>query len=148
VLYSYTTPFHQNAMDRKVGRKVMRPVLDDSRPLYLQIKEAIEDDILHGRLGPGDQIPSNRELVAYYNINPVTVMKGINLLVDEGTIYKKRGLGMFVSDDAPEKLRKHYSKTFVREQIMPMVALARPLGFTLQEIHDMIDRAWKGKEND
>lgn len=126
----------------------MKSALDNNRPIYLQIKEAIEEDILNGRLAPDEQIPSNSQLVSYYNINPVTVLKGINLLVDEGTVYKKRGLGMFVSPDAPEKLKKRFSRAFFQEQVEPLITLAKPLGFTLQEIHEMIDRAWKGENHD
>lgn len=126
----------------------MKSALDSNRPIYLQIKEAIEDDILNERLAPGEQIPSNSQLVSYYNINPVTVLKGINLLVDEGTVFKKRGLGMYVSPDAPEKLKKRFSRSFFQDQIEPLTALAKPLGFSLQEIHEMIDSAWKGVKND
>jgi GntR family transcriptional regulator len=126
----------------------MKPTLDSNRPIYLQIKEAIEEDILNGRLAPDEQIPSNSQLVNHYNINPVTVLKGINLLVDEGIIYKKRGLGMFVSTDAPEKLKRRFSQAFFQEQIEPLTALAKPLGFSLEEIHEMIDSAWKGEKND
>ena len=123
----------------------MKSALDSNRPIYLQIKETIEEDILNGRLVPEEQIPSNSQLVSYYNINPVTVLKGINLLVDEGIIYKKRGLGMYVSSDAPERLKKRFSQAFFQEQIEPLTSLAKPLGFTLGEIHEMIDRAWKGE---
>ncbi|WP_099468082.1 GntR family transcriptional regulator [Konateibacter massiliensis] len=126
----------------------MKSVLDSNRPIYLQIKETIEEDILNGRLAPEEQIPSNSQLVNHYNINPVTVLKGINLLVDEGIIYKKRGLGMFVSPDAPEILRKRFSQAFFKEQIEPLTALAKPLGFSLEEIHEMINFAWKGEKND
>ena len=126
----------------------MKSVLDSNRPIYLQIKEGIEEDILNGRLAPEEQIPSNSQLVSFYNINPVTVLKGINLLVEEGTIYKKRGLGMYVCPDAPEKLRKRFLATFFQERIGPLTALAKPLGLTLQEIHEMIDNAWKGEKND
>ena len=126
----------------------MKPALDSNRPIYLQIKETIEEDILNGRLAPEEQIPSNSQLVSHYNINPVTVLKGINLLVDEGIIYKKRGLGMFVSPDAPEKLKRRFSQAFFKEQIEPLTTLAKPLGFSLQEIHEMIDSAWKGEKND
>lgn len=125
----------------------MKPALDSNRPIYLQIKEAIEEDILNGRLLPEEQIPSNSQLVSHYNINPVTVLKGINLLVDEGTIYKKRGLGMFVSLDAPEKLKRRFLQTFFQEQIEPLTALAKPLGLTLREVHEMIDSAWKGENH-
>lgn len=126
----------------------MKSALDSNRPIYLQIKEAIEEDILNGRLAPDEQIPSNSQLVSYYDINPVTVLKGINLLVDEGIIYKKRGLGMYVSPDAPEKLKKRFSQAFFQEQIEPLTALAKPLGFTLQEIHEMINSSWKGEKYD
>ena len=126
----------------------MKTVFDSNRPIYLQIKEAIEEDILHGRLAPDEQIPSNSQLVSHYNINPVTVLKGINLLVDEGIIYKKRGIGMYVSHDAPEKLKKRFSQAFFKEQIEPLTALAKPLGFSLQEIYEMIDIAWRGENYD
>ncbi|MFA5528732.1 MAG: GntR family transcriptional regulator [Peptostreptococcales bacterium] len=126
----------------------MKSALDNNRPIYLQIKEIIEEDILNGRLAPDEQIPSNSQLVNHYNINPVTVLKGINLLVDEGIIYKKRGLGMFVSPDAPKKLKKRFSQTFFQEQIEPLTALAKPLGFSLGEVHEMITSAWKGEKND
>ncbi|MEI4801983.1 GntR family transcriptional regulator [Bacillus sp. FJAT-51639] len=126
----------------------MKSALDSNRPIYLQIKEAIEEDILNGRLAPEEQIPSNSQLVSHYNINPVTVLKGINLLVDEGIIFKKRGLGMYVSPDAPEKLKRRFSDAFFQEHVEPLTALAKPLGFTLREIHAMIDSAWKGEKND
>lgn len=71
-----------------------------------------------------------------------------NLLVDEGTVFKKRGLGMYVSPDAPENLKKRLSRSFFQDQIEPLTALAKPLGFSLQEIHEMIDSAWKGEKND
>lgn len=126
----------------------MRSDFDSSRPIYLQIKEAIEEDILNGRLAPDEQIPSNSQLVNYYSVNPVTVLKGITLLVDEGIIYKKRGLGMFVTASAPEKLKARFSQAFLQERIEPLIALAKPLGFRRQEIHEMIDNAWKGAKHD
>ena len=126
----------------------MKSTLDSNRPIYIQIKEAIEQDILNGLLAPEEQIPSNSQLVAHYNINPVTVMKGINLLVEEVTIYKKRGLGIYVRPDAPEKLKKRFLQSFFQEQIAPLTVLAKPLGLTLDEIHEMINSAWKGEKND
>jgi DNA-binding transcriptional regulator YhcF (GntR family) len=126
----------------------MKSTLASDRPIYLQIKESIEEDILNGKLAPNEQIPSINQLVSFYNINPVTVLKGINLLVDEGTIYKKRGIGMYVSPEAPHKLKERFSQTFFQEHIEPLTQLAKPLGFTLPEIHEMIERAWKGDNND
>ncbi len=126
----------------------MKLTLDSDRPIYLQIKESIEEDILNGKLAPDEQIPSINQLVSFYNINPVTVLKGINLLVDEGTIYKKRGIGMYVSPGALEQLKKRFSQTFFHEHVEPLTQLAKPLGFTLSEIHEMIEQAWKGDKND
>lgn len=126
----------------------MKSVFDSNRPIYLQIKESIEEDILNGRLLPDEQIPSNSQLVSYYNINPVTVLKGINLLVDEGIIYKKRGIGMYVSHDAPVKLKKRFLKTFFKEQIEPLTALAKPLGLSPQELYEMINISFKGEKYD
>jgi DNA-binding transcriptional regulator YhcF (GntR family) len=109
----------------------------------LQIKEGIEQDILNGRLVPDEQIPSNSQLVSFYNVNPLTVLKGINLLADEGIVYKKRGLGMFVEPDAPKILRKRFRMSFEREQIRPLVTLAKPLGISLEDVHKMIDDIWE-----
>jgi DNA-binding transcriptional regulator YhcF (GntR family) len=126
----------------------MRLTLDSQRPIYLQIKEGIEEDIVSGQLAEDEQIPSVNQMVNFYNINPVTVLKGINLLVDEETIYKKRGIGMYVSPGASERLKKRYSKNFFDEHIGPLTRKAKPLGFTLPEIYEMIERSWKGDQND
>jgi len=126
----------------------MISTLDSQRPIYLQIKEMIEEDILNGKLKPDEQIPSNSQLVSYYNINPVTVLKGINLLVDDGIIYKKRGIGMYVTKDAPTILRKRFSKTFVEEQIEPLINLAKPLEFSRQDVIEMVKEAWEVEKDD
>lgn len=126
----------------------MESTLDSQRPIYLQIKEMIEEDILNGKLKPDEQIPSNSQLVSYYNINPVTVLKGINLLVDDGLIYKKRGIGMYVTKNAPEILKKRFSKTFIEEQIEPLINLAKPLGFSRQDVIEMVNEIWEEEKDD
>ena len=126
----------------------MRLTLDSQRPIYLQIKEGIEEDIVSGQLAEDEQIPSVNQMVNFYNINPVTVLKGINLLVDEETIYKKRGIGMYVSPGASERLKKRNSKNFFDEHIEPLTRQAKPLGFALTEIYEIIERSWKGDQND
>jgi DNA-binding transcriptional regulator YhcF (GntR family) len=123
----------------------MKATLDDKHPIFLQIKETIEDDILNGLLKPNEQIPSNRQIVSFYGVNPVTVLKGVSLLTDEGILYKKRGEGMFVSPDAPERLRGRFREAFEREQIQPLISIAAPLGITLPELHTMIDNSWREK---
>ncbi|MDR3207597.1 MAG: GntR family transcriptional regulator [Oscillospiraceae bacterium] len=123
----------------------MKSALDGSGPIFLQIKESIEEDILYGRLGPDEQIPSNSQLVSFYNINPVTVLKGVNLLAEEGLIYKKRGMGMFVSPEAPGILRKRFREALENGQLQALVRLAKILGLGRQELRDMIDKLWEEK---
>ncbi len=71
--------------------------MDDSRPIFLQIAEQIENDIIAGALAEETQVPSTNEFAAFHRINPATAGKGVNLLVDDGVLYKKRGIGMFVA---------------------------------------------------
>lgn len=70
----------------------MSPSFDDKKPIFLQIKELIEDQIVNDQLKEHEQIPSTTQLVQFYKINHLTIAKGINLLVDAGILYKKRGL--------------------------------------------------------
>ena len=73
---------------------------NDASAIYLQIAAMLEDDILRGVLREEEQAPSTNELARAYSINPATAAKGLNLLVDEGILYKKRGIGMFVASDS------------------------------------------------
>ncbi|MDR1422812.1 MAG: GntR family transcriptional regulator [Coriobacteriales bacterium] len=116
----------------------MRQALDNDRPLFLQIKELIEDAILTGELAPDDQIPSNSQLVSTYGVNPVTVHKGVSLLLDEGIIYKRRGIGMYVSREAPERIRTRYQKSFRAEYIEPLLERAVLLGISIEELGRMM----------
>lgn len=126
----------------------MKAELDENRPIFLQVKEGIEDDILNGVLKPDEQIPSVRQLVGFYNVNPMTVLKGVGLLADEGIAYKKRGEGMFVAPDAPERLRSRFRDAFSKDRIEPLVRLAVPLGISLDELQLMIIRAWEERNHD
>ena len=74
--------------------------MDESRPIFLQIAEQIENDIIGGVLPEESQVPSTNEYAAFYRINPATAGKGVNVLVDAGILYKKRGIGMFVATGA------------------------------------------------
>ncbi|WP_308781617.1 GntR family transcriptional regulator, partial [uncultured Clostridium sp.] len=80
----------------------MKIKLDDSKPIYLQIAEGIEDDILNGFLEEESQVMSTTQFSEIYGINPATSRKGMNILVEEGILYKKRGIGMFVKSGALE----------------------------------------------
>ena len=78
----------------------MQEILNQEKSIYLQIKEMIERDILRDILLEEERVPSTNELAKLYAINPATAAKGINLLVEEGILYKKRGIGMFVAEGA------------------------------------------------
>ncbi|MDR1599663.1 MAG: GntR family transcriptional regulator [Oscillospiraceae bacterium] len=126
----------------------MRAALDGSSPIFQQVKEAIEEEILRGKLAPEDQIPSNRKLVALWEVNPLTVMKGVQLLADEGILYKKRGEGMFVAPDAPERLRRRIGGGFVKDYVEPLVGLADALGIGLDGLCKQISAVWEELRND
>lgn len=81
-------------------------VLGEGSPLFVQIAEQIADDIAESSLAEGDRAPSTNELAAFYRINPATAAKGINMLIDDGLLTKRRGLGMFVADGARATARR------------------------------------------
>ena len=121
----------------------MKDKLDNNRPIFLQIKENIEEDIMKGLLKQDEQIPSTNQLVAFYNVNPVTVLKGVTMLADENIIYKKRGIGMFVSENAFELLKEKYTSTFLTDYVETMVEKAMQLGIKKEDLSKLIDKAWK-----
>lgn len=112
--------------------------MDDSRPIFMQIAERIEDDIIEGELPEESQVPSTNQFAALYRINPATAAKGVNLLVDEGILYKKRGIGMFVKTGAREALREKRRERFYEEYVVAMVREAEKLGITTEQLTEMI----------
>jgi GntR family transcriptional regulator len=115
--------------------------MDDSRPIFLQIAEAIENDILAGTLAEEAQVPSTNEFAAFYRINPATAGKGVNLLVDDGILYKKRGIGMFVATGSRSRLAKKRRDQFEAEYVQPLIAEAAKLGVTQAQLVSMIQAA-------
>lgn len=113
----------------------------DTTSIYLQIAEMLENDILRGVLQPEEQAPSTNELARAYSINPATAAKGINLLVDEGILYKKRGIGMFVSSDGRDKIVQKRKNAFYDTYVRGLVKEAAALGVTKEELAAMIERA-------
>lgn len=111
---------------------------NEDSPLYLQIANSIEDGILNGIYQEESQIPSTTEISITYKINPATVGKGFNILVNEGVIYKKRGVGMFVSTGAVKKLLTNRKNNFFDNYILTLMSEAKRLGITVDEIIDMI----------
>lgn len=117
----------------------------DEKPIFIQIAEWIEDAILAGRYEEEQQIPSITEFSVACKINPATALKGINLLVDDGIIYKKRGLGMFVANGAHEKLRTKRKELFYENYVISLVKEAKRINIDKNDIMKMIER---GFEND
>ncbi|WP_303969204.1 GntR family transcriptional regulator [Sporosarcina ureae] len=118
----------------------MSKTLDDKKLIYLQIKEMIEDQILNNQLQAHDQIPSTNQLVQFYKINHITVSKGINLLVEEEIIYKKRGVGMFVMEGAKEKLIVKRRDEFAEEFVLPMLKEAKKLMLTDNDLLKLLEK--------
>ncbi|HEY9294020.1 MAG TPA: GntR family transcriptional regulator [Microlunatus sp.] len=122
-------------------------MIADDRPIFLQIAEMIESDIVEGVLAEESQVPSTNEFAAHHRINPATAAKGINRLVDEGILYKKRGIGMFVSTGARTALLQKRRAQFATSYLEPMLAEARKLGITPAEVSSMITGRDRAKIN-
>jgi DNA-binding transcriptional regulator YhcF (GntR family) len=114
--------------------------MDDSRPIFVQIAELIEDDIIEGRLPEESQVPSTTQFASFFQINPATAAKGVNLLVDENILYKKRGIGMFVSTGAKARLMEKRKESFYEQYVVSMIREAEKLGITKDQLSDMIRR--------
>ncbi|QDQ01862.1 GntR family transcriptional regulator [Lysinibacillus fusiformis] len=114
--------------------------LSNEKPIFQQIRERIEDAILDELLQPEDRIPSTNEFAKEYQINPATAGKGVNELVDKGVIYKKRGVGMFVSTDARMILVSERKESFFAQHIEPLKKEATRLGISHEELQNMLQR--------
>ncbi|MDR7273275.1 GntR family transcriptional regulator [Catenuloplanes atrovinosus] len=109
-------------------------MFDDRSPIYQQIADKIKDEILSGALKEDEQVMSTNQYASFYRINPATAAKGFQQLVDEGVLYKKRGIGMFVSPQAREQLRGQRRERFFTEVVDAMIAEARMIGIPLDEV--------------
>jgi GntR family transcriptional regulator len=119
-------------------------VLDEGSPLFVQIAEQLADDIAEGNLAEGERVPSTNELAAYYRINPATAAKGINVLIDDGLLEKRRGIGMFVAAGARDRLLADRRKRFAEEYVDRMVIEARRLGIDDDTLIAMVRDASNG----
>lgn len=118
--------------------------MDESgRPIFLQLAEALENQIISGQIAEESQVPSINELAAFHRINPATALKAINQLVDQGTLYKRRGIGMFVALGAKDLLIKSHSEKFKSEFLEPLLLEAKKLGISNGEIIQMLERSSK-----
>ena len=116
----------------------MNEILTQEKSIYLQISELIETDILREILLEEERVPSTNELAKIYAINPATAAKGINILVDSGILYKKRGIGMFVATGAKEKILKRRKEEFYGRFIKRLLQEAASIGLDKEQVIQMI----------
>ncbi len=121
----------------------MEYLIDENRPIFVQIAERIEEDILAGRLAEEEQVPSTNQFAALYQINPATAAKGVNLLVDQGILYKKRGVGMFVATGSRERLMEKRRELFFEQYVVAMLREAKRLGIEEEQVIAMIQKGAK-----
>ncbi len=114
-------------------------MFDDQSPIYRQIADRIRQDILAGRIEEEEQVMSTNQYAAFYRINPATAQKAFQSLVDAGVLYKKRGIGMFVSTGARAALQQEHRARFYRDVLDPVLAEARAIGIPFEEITSYIE---------
>jgi GntR family transcriptional regulator len=117
--------------------------MEEGRPIFLQIAEQLENSIIDGSLVEEDQVPSTNELAAFHRINPATALKGVSYLVDQGILYKRRGIGMFVAAGARATLRDRRREQFADQFVRPLLDEALKLGITTDEVKSMLDSSEK-----
>jgi len=115
---------------------------DQKTPIYQQLAETIRQDILSGALVAEEAIPSVRQISVEYGLNPQTVLNATQLLIQEGLLEKKRGLGMFVHRDARKQLSESACQRFKKETIQSLVQEAQLLAISKQDLMDMIDKTY------
>lgn len=113
-------------------------MFDDRTPIYRQIADEIRRAILGGELDEEQQVMSTTQYSAFHRINPATVAKGFQELVDEGVLYKRRGVGMFVAPGARAALRRRRRAAFADERVAPLVDEAARLGVELDELVELV----------
>ncbi len=111
------------------------------KPIFIQIADWVEDEIMKKNLKEGDQVPSTNQFAVQFQINPATAGKGINLLVEDGILYKKRGIGMFVNDGAFKVVQTKRRRKFESEYIAVMLEEAKKIGIDKKDLIRMIEEA-------
>lgn len=112
--------------------------MDSTKPIYVQIAEWIESEILKGHFDANEKVYSQYQLAELYTINPATAAKGLNLLVDENILYKKRGLGMFVTEDAKAIIRNKRKNLTLKQLVQELLLEANRLDISKQDLIEMI----------
>lgn len=113
---------------------------NESTPLYQQIASQLEEMIFTGGFDEGSQVPSTTQLSQQLHINPATVLKGMNILVDAGVIEKHRGRGMFVRTGARQKIMEERKESFYKDYVKTLLVEAHKLGINKQHLVELIER--------
>jgi GntR family transcriptional regulator len=108
-------------------------------PIYQQLADRVADDIMAGTYQEESSVPSTNEYAVFYKISPITAAKGVNLLVEQGVLYKKRGVGMFVSTGARAKLHQQRRAEFRERLVAPLIREARLLHIDRKKLDEMIN---------
>jgi len=111
------------------------------KPIYLQIAEWLEDEILSGHLREDERVYSQYQLAEIFNVNPATAGKSLALLAEKGIIYKKRGLGMFTALNAAEKIRSSRTESLLQQMVNDLVWEAKKLNVDKERLIAMIRQA-------
>ncbi len=126
----------------------MDPKWNDDLPIYRQLRDRVVAMILEGVLDDGDALPSVRNVAAEYRLNPLTVLKGYQELVDEGLVEKKRGRGMFVTDGARTQLMKDERHRFLNKEWPLVVATIERLGLSREDLLNGIAKFGSAKDGE
>ena len=122
--------------------------MDSNKLIFEQVADMVEDQILDGLLKPGDQSPSTTEFSNVYGINPATARKGLNLLVDEGILYKKRGMGMFVTDKAIDIIKEKRRQEYLDNILPDLIKNIKLLGISKDDLINEIEDIYKKEDID
>lgn len=121
--------------------------VNSDKSIYIQIAEMVENEILLENLGEEDQAPSTNEFAKVYQINPATARKGLNILIEEEILYKKRGIGMFVAEEARKKIVTKRQSLFFKERLPEIMLEADRLEISIKEIIEFMEEFKEGEEN-
>lgn len=119
---------------------------DGMKPIYIQIAEWLESEILHGNFQEDEKVYSQYKLADLYNINPATAAKGLTKLAEEGILYDKRGLGKFVSTNAKQMIVDKRKNQTLKNLVEDLVTEAGRLELSEEETIKLVRDAWKGEE--
>jgi len=112
--------------------------LNDSQPIYIQIMEIIENDIITGVYQTDGLIISTTQISKLYSVNPTTAVKAVSKLTDAGILYKKRGIGMCVAEGAQKKIKERRRDTFLNNTIDSLLVEAKTLGISIDELVNIL----------